>query len=427
MSKKQIRKDFEELYIGQNTNELINQYYCKKKKELLFIFLIGLSLILLLFYKEHQESKLSKENILYRNEKGAGKKEIPLEVKIKEGKWEKFHLELEEKEYEEYELEKMHEEVTQMLTTEILGENNSITQISKNLNLMQEIEGYPFIMIWESSKPEIVDSMGNVSTKGLSVKGEEIELKVKIIYKEWEKEHIVLLDVYPEKQNSFMAGLKEKIEKTESENRKKREFYLPDTFQENTLQWRYAKENTAIILGVIFLMILPVIDYQKDQEIHKQAQKRREKLQKEYPEFINKLILYMEAGMNVKAAIFKIAQGYQKKEDRRISYLYEELLYVCRQNKNGLSEEDTYILFGERCNLPCYKKLTGLLIQHLQKGSYGILEALRAEVNRANDERRKQIKKQGEEMGTKLLFPMILMLLVVMVLIMIPACFSFQI
>ena len=72
------------------------------------------------------------------------------------------------------------------------------------------------------------------------------------------------------------------------------------------------------------------------------------------------------------------------------------------------------------------KKLMGLLTQHLQKGSYGILELLRAEVCRANEERKKQIKKQGEEMGTKLLVPMMLMLAIVMVLIMVPACFSFQ-
>ena len=99
---------------------------------------------------------------------------------------------------------------------------------------------------------------------------------------------------------------------------------------------------------------------------------------------------------------------------------------MCRQNRNGLSEEETYLLLGQRCNLPCYKKLTGLLIQHLQKGSYGILEMLRTEVRNANEERKKQIKKQGEEMGTKLLLPMMLMLMVVMVLIMVPACFSFQ-
>ena len=322
----------------------------------------------------------------------------------------------------------MYSQAIKQVPQEILAENSSLTHVSKDLNMVQEIKGFPFMLTWESSDSEVIDSLGRISTKGLNAQGTTVELKAIFSYQQWRKEHIIAIRIYPDNENSFLVELKDKIQELENSSRKQIEFYLPDTFRKNTLQWRYAKGNTAIMLGIILFVLLPVIDYQKDQEIHKQLKRRKDKLQKQYPEFITRLILYMEAGMNIKGAIYKITEEYQKKKNQgeKNFGLYEELLYVCRQNRNGLSEEETYLLLGQRCNLPCYKKLTGLLIQHLQKGSYGILEMLRTEVRNANEERKKQIKKQGEEMGTKLLLPMMLMLMVVMVLIMVPACFSFQ-
>ena len=55
-----------------------------------------------------------------------------------------------------------------------------------------------------------------------------------------------------------------------------------------------------------------------------------------------------------------------------------------------------------------------------------MLETLRKEAMKAGDEQRRQIQKKGEEMETKLLFPMMVMLGIVMVFIMVPALFSFQ-
>ena len=106
--------------------------------------------------------------------------------------------------------------------------------------------------------------------------------------------------------------------------------------------------------------------------------------------------------------------------------MYEELAYVCRQMKNGLPEKEGYELLAIRCNLSNYRKLTNLLLQHIQKGSNTILENLRKEAAKAMEEKKGRIQKKGEEMGTKLLFPMMIMLLIVMVFIMVPALFSFQ-
>ena len=72
-----------------------------------------------------------------------------------------------------------------------------------------------------------------------------------------------------------------------------------------------------------------------------------------------------------------------------------------------------------------YSKLLSLLIQNRQKGNDGLLKALKTEEANAFFLRIDQAKRAGEEAGTKLLFPMLCMLLIVMVIVMAPALMQF--
>ena len=54
------------------------------------------------------------------------------------------------------------------------------------------------------------------------------------------------------------------------------------------------------------------------------------------------------------------------------------------------------------------------------------LDNLRKEASKSIEDKKGRIQKKGEEIGTKLMFPMMIMLLIVMVFIMVPALFSFQ-
>ena len=100
---------------------------------------------------------------------------------------------------------------------------------------------------------------------------------------------------------------------------------------------------------------------------------------------------------------------------------YEEMLYACRELHSGVSEASAYEHFGKRTGLQEYTRLSTLLAQNLKKGNSDLLERLREEAVRAGEEKLQGCKRMGEEAGTKLLVPMVLMLLVVMVMIMIPA------
>ena len=105
--------------------------------------------------------------------------------------------------------------------------------------------------------------------------------------------------------------------------------------------------------------------------------------------------------------------------------MYEELLKTTRQLQAGQSEVKAYEAFGLRCQGQEYTRLCTLLSQNLRKGNGEILKLLQEESSKAFNDRMDTVRKLGEEAGTKLLLPMILMLLIVMVVIMIPAYLTF--
>ena len=86
-----------------------------------------------------------------------------------------------------------------------------------------------------------------------------------------------------------------------------------------------------------------------------------------------------------------------------------------------------YEQFGERLGLQAYRRLATLLVQNLRKGTAGLCRLLEKEMQDAFDARESDAKKRGEELQTKLLLPMMLMLGLVIVIIMIPAIAGFQV
>ncbi|MDD7050838.1 MAG: type II secretion system F family protein [Lachnospiraceae bacterium] len=441
MGKKQIEKDFSKLYVGQNQELLIENYYKKKKKDMLLLFLAGSILMSLLAYQTFQQRRLAEGNSIERNPYGRGKKEVTLEVQREEEAWQPITVTLGEKEYSKEEVESYFQQLADALPQIILGENESVDQISKDLNLPQEVEGYPLLLSWRSSNNSLVDSQGRIRRdkepegetpeNGQAQEDGIVELTVTMEYGEWKQEHHLFVRVIDEEEgteDSFLRRLSAGIQAEERESREEEFLFLPRTEGGKELNWRYPTGKGVFILFLFLPIVLAAVWYEKDKEVHKQAQERDRCLQAQYSEFVSKLTLLMEAGMTVKGALYRIVQDDRQKrgKGKRIEFLYEELGYICRRMENGLGEIEAYELLGRRCSLPLYRKLSTLLIQTVQKGAANILDTLRQESWRANEERKNQVKRKGEEAGTKLLLPMMLMLGMVMILIIVPACFSFQ-
>ena len=127
--------------------------------------------------------------------------------------------------------------------------------------------------------------------------------------------------------------------------------------------------------------------------------------------------------MQVRNVFSLLVEEYDKKDYRES--LINELQHSKHNFEIGMAEGRVYYELGRRLKLPCYIKILTLLEQNVTKGSKGLVEILEQEERNALEERMNLAKKSGEEAGTKILGPMILLLIIVMLMIMIPAFLSF--
>ena len=86
---------------------------------------------------------------------------------------------------------------------------------------------------------------------------------------------------------------------------------------------------------------------------------------------ISKFVLYLGAGLSVRSTFFKIGEDYERRREEGIKerYVYEEILFVCRELTSGVPETEAYARFGQRCRYRQYTKLSALLAQNLRKGN----------------------------------------------------------
>ena len=180
----------------------------------------------------------------------------------------------------------------------------------------------------------------------------------------------------------------------------------------------------------IFLIVIIVAPFifslLEKNDFKKKASLRNNQLIHDYPELISKLSLLTTAGMSISNAIFRIVGNYQKyiSAGGQKRYVYEELSVTCQQLKNGLYESYAYEDMGHRYGLPCYIKLSSILISGLKHGSSDFNRLLSAEATTALLEQKASVLQKSGKASTKLLGPMMMIFAVILMLIMIPAFFS---
>jgi predicted FMN-binding regulatory protein PaiB len=88
---------------------------------------------------------------------------------------------------------------------------------------------------------------------------------------------------------------------------------------------------------------------------------------------------------------------------------------------SGIMQSVAFERFGKRCRIPSYNKLSTLVSQNIRKGASNLPILLKEEAREAFEDRKHLARKQGEQAGTKLLGPMMLLLILTMVVILVPA------
>ena len=112
-------------------------------------------------------------------------------------------------------------------------------------------------------------------------------------------------------------------------------------------------------------------------------------------------------------------------ERARVPRYLEEMRITSRKIRDGGSVRRSWEAFGKRIGLASYRKFVSLLIQNMDKGTKDTAFLLGQEAELVIEEQKNRARRLGEEAGTKLLFPMLMMLMVILAVVMVPAMMSF--
>lgn len=373
------------------------------------------------------EKRSAKTDYLERNPYGEGAYEETLQVEL-EGKQEEIQIYVEEQKYTEADKKRYLKEAEKELNTwfqRVCGDKGEIRQ---SLSFPDKLEQNPVTLSWSTSQPQILDWEGVLGT-GVAPKGEMVDLMCTITLEEemkiWQKE----VRVYPPRRTEKEA-LQEEIqvraEKLSEENWKK--MYLPETYQGEAVHYRRTAGNTGYLVCVLSVLLgFGIFPLKKERERQKEELRKKE-MQRDYPDVLDKLVLFLQAGFSIRKAMEKLAIDYQRNRQKyhmKERAAYEEIVKTCREMEGGVYEADAYERMGKRCKISQYKILSVLLVQNLRKGNQNILELLEREAASAGEERKREARVRGEEASVKLLLPMIMQLMVVLVILMVPAFLSF--
>lgn len=330
-----------------------------------------------------------------------------------------YTMEIAPREYTEEEFYKQAQMQIADLETNILGNNPDLNHVSHSLNLPTEDETGVFAYAWRSDTPDIVSSYGKVyleEVKGMAV----VMLTVEISYRTYMVEHVFPISVVHEKRGKdAVERAEEELQKIEKETRTEEKLTLPEQFDNVDISLQRQGRKWAIIwvlLGVMLAGLVPVLMFLKWKEERK---KRNDALIEMYAPFVNELWLLLGSGMTVQTGIRYIASKMEKE-----SVLKRELEYAMRQLDTGCEECFVYEQLGKRLELPEYYELLQQISQHIRVGTKDLRNLMERQLYQAIQKRRELAKKKGEEASTKLLFPMIVLLALVMIIIVYPAFVS---
>lgn len=256
-------------------------------------------------------------------------------------------------------------------------------------------------------------------------------LTLMLRYKKTEKTYQFPVRLVPAEQTEnqkMRKKLESLLKKAVEEDPAAKEIYLPEELEGGRLTYTHFQENPGGALVLLAAAGAGIGFWIPAGKIRRRYQERERQLRNGYAGMVSKLAVLTGAGLTMRSAWERLADDYQKKLKEGISkknYVYEEVVLMVNQIRQGAGENRAYGEFGRRCGLYPYLRLSGLLEQNLSKGTRGMQGMLLQEVQNAFEERKNLARKLGEEAGSKMMLPLFMLLGVVLVIVTVPAFLAF--
>lgn len=307
-----------------------------------------------------------------------------------------------------------------LLVKKMLANNKSVNKVNSHVDFVNSIGKEDIKVSWGIENSDLIGYDGEIG-KNVPRKGSLVKLTAIMELDKITENYQFYIKVFPEKKNSNLQGYLQKH--VDEKSITEREVSLPKKIGGKAYRYFVKNTNYAIWIFPLALVIAIVLFVIKDKDLDKEVEERQKQMLRDYPNIVSKLLIYFGAGLSIKSALERIVYEYNKQKNE-IHYAYEEMEIAITKMKSGVSEATAIAEYGDRCGIHCYIKFANIIEQNLKRGSKDMVYALKSEVNSAVNTRKNSILKEGSEISTKLLGPMVIMLIISIVIIMVPAFLS---
>jgi hypothetical protein len=437
-----VEDSLKAIHVGEQIPEVKKLYYCKKIIIVVTVLLISDLLSLGYHIKAFGEKQLYNGHYIMRPDYEEGTKLFDLKVQMIEKDRvlieEELTLEVEEKAYDHSTLDELFVQAKEYIDATFLLDNPLAEEVQSDLKFPNYLPGSKLTITWETGNETIIGRDGKVRNEELD-ESKLVWITAVISYGDRREEYTRYVQVLPKeysKAESARRSLLNALQKTMDKNKEKELVSLPQAIGNLQIYWREKTDNAGTMFLLFGGVVATLLYISLDRDLYDRVDKRNRQMLLDYPEIINKFKLFVGAGMSISNAWHKIAKDYKEKvnsenvnKEKGIKkrYAYEEIMITYNEIMVGIPETTAYERFGRRVKLLPYLRFSSFIAQNVKKGTKDFLAQLELEASEAFEERKELAKRMGEEAGTKLLVPMMIMLIIVLAIIMVPAFLSFQI
>lgn len=394
-----------------------------EKRKLAVVFLL---ILLLAFYVDITGGNIQEDGSIKRNEFGGEDKSVHLVIDA-EGIVENYSYEL------EVEPTRISEEEAEQYIAKAMEEIDAdFKEIKADVEIQDTYVSGFVEADWYFSPSGYLSSEGRVVQENIPEEGILINARVTLLCGDYEAVYSFPFRIEKEilsEQERFFNQVDEWIEK-QMKQEGTTSIILPDEINGINIIWSEKKDYLAVKIMLLEIVAIVLISISKKRKLEKENQERKRSIELQYPDVVNQLSILLEAGMTTRQAWQRMAKQYTEKRQRNLveeNLVYEAITHMSHRLAEGENEKIAYEKFLGEIDVMCYHRLFRTLIGNLEKGTSSICNYLEEESRRAYEQRIFLAKKIGEEASTKMLFPLMIMMILVMAMVVAPAIISFSI
>ena len=361
------------------------------------------------------------QKTVYRNSFGEGESQEKLTFVLPDTKERyTYTLNLSERILSKEEEKETLQRAKQEIQDTFPGANKSMQSISEDVVMKQEYQNGMVFAEWEMSCPELIGGDGRIVFSNLKTETQTAEAVIHLTCGETKEDFTFSFRVKRPMESKEETLCRQINEYIGTQKQWEEAVMLPEQIGTTAITWQKQREFKGVAVMCLGILAAITVYYALNEaEVRKQSMRRR-KLLLEYPELVNQLALLLRAGMTIQRAFRKINERPYVK-GKNISYIRLEIEHMLMDIDNGKSERHAFLELSNRCEIWPYRKLVTLLLSSQKYGNQKLATMLEKEADEMFLARKNEAKKLGEEAGTKLLFPMMILMLLVMGMIMVPA------